>query len=343
MLALSFDGPGRVEAAERRTPRILDDSDAIIRVTTAAIGPRDLARYAGPDPWPGTIPGAEFCGVVDEVGAGVASIDLGDLVTGLGVFETADGRRAFGWEGLDGGHALYIRVPFADTTLFRVPAAAIEERALLLGDTYGLGAAAADLAMADGAARIAVIGCDPYGASALIALAAAGVEEVVALDGDDRRLRLARRLGAVTFDTPAPGVDPDVKPDIDRVVETVREATGGDGPGAVILGAGAGSAQLGIALRIVRPDGLVVLTEPELPAALPGSLTIDSDNERGVRIQRARPPSRADVSKAMLALWGGALDLARLVSHVMPISDAAEGYRQLHARESGAHKILLKM
>ena len=136
MLALSFDGPGRVEAAERRTPRILDDSDAIIRVTTAAIGPRDLARYAGPDPWPGTIPGGEFCGQIDEVGSEVASVDLGDLVTGLGVFDTDDGRRAFGWNGLDGSHARYVRVPEADKVLFKVPSAAIEERALLLGHSY---------------------------------------------------------------------------------------------------------------------------------------------------------------------------------------------------------------
>lgn len=328
MLALSFDGPGRVETVERRTPQIRDDSDAIVRITTAAIGPRDLARYAGPDPWPGTTPGGEFCGLVDEVGAGVSSVDLGDLVTGLGVFDTDSGRRAFGWDGLDGGHALYVRVPDADNTLFKVPSAAIEERALLLGDTYGLGAAAVELAMMGGADRIGVIGCDPYGASALIALSAAGIKDMLALDDDDRRLRLARKLGATTFDTSSPGVLPEV-----------REATGGDGPGVVILGAGTDGARLEFALRVVRRDGLIVFTEPELP----GSPTIELGGVGDVRIQRADPPSRADVSKSMLALWGGGLDLAPLVSHVMPLDGAARGYQQLHNRERGANKILLKM
>jgi threonine dehydrogenase-like Zn-dependent dehydrogenase len=50
--------------------------DVIVRVTTTAIGPRDLARYAGHDPTPGTIPGGEFCGLVDEVGAGISTVDL---------------------------------------------------------------------------------------------------------------------------------------------------------------------------------------------------------------------------------------------------------------------------
>lgn len=339
MLALSFDGPGSVVGVERRTPRILVDSDALVRVTTAAIGPRDLARYAGPDPWPGTIPGGEFCGVVNEVGAGVTSMDLGDLVTGLGVFESDGVRKALGWDDLDGAHALYIRVPDADSTLFRVPSAAIEERALLLGDTYGLGAAAAELAMTGNPAQIVVIGCDPHGASALVALAAAGVENVLALDDDDRRLGLARRLGATTFDTSSPEMNPGVI----KIAETVREATGGDGPGVVILGAGMDDTRLELALRVVRTDGLVVLTEPELPGVSQESPALPPDRKGAVRVLHADPPSRADVSKAMLALWGGTLDLAPLVSHVMPIEDAARGYRQLHTAESGANKILLKM
>ncbi|HCV27992.1 MAG TPA: hypothetical protein QGI07_00890 [Dehalococcoidia bacterium] len=69
MLALSFTSPSRIEMMERRAPRIVDGSDAIVRVTTTAIGPRDLAGYAGVDPAPGTVPGTEFCGFADEVGA----------------------------------------------------------------------------------------------------------------------------------------------------------------------------------------------------------------------------------------------------------------------------------
>ncbi|MDA1256295.1 MAG: alcohol dehydrogenase catalytic domain-containing protein [Chloroflexi bacterium] len=331
MLALSFEAPGRVEFVERRTPRIVSDTDVIVRVTTTAIGPRDIARYGGPDPWPGTVPGAEFCGVVDETGAEVGSVGLGDLVTGIGVFDQGGVRRAFGCDGLDGGNALYVRVPDADNTLLKVPTAAIEERALLLGDTYALGAAAAKLALATGAARIGVIGCDPYGAAALIALRDAGIKDVVALDDDDRRLGLARRLGAVSFDTAEP-----------QVCDTVREETGGDGPGAVIVGAGVGQDKIDIARRLAGPDGVVIHTEP----AVPGFPLPEPAELAGATLPvvlRVAPPDRTTVSKTMLALWGGTLDLAPIVSHVMPISDAAEGYRQLDARERGVHKVLLKI
>lgn len=328
MLALSFNGVERVEVVERRTPRIKDDMDVIVRVTTTAIGPRDMARYAGHDPAPGTIPGAEFCGLVDEIGEGVSAVDLGDLVTGIGVFDSDSGRKGFGWGGLDGGQALYVRVPFANDTLLKVPTAGIEERALLLGDTYGLGASAAAQAIQSGASDICVIGCDPYGASALIALAAAGITGVIALDDEERRLGLARRLGATTFDTSEEGVE-----------DAAREAAGGSGFGGVVVGAGVDRAQMELGLRLLRPDGVMVLTEPDLPELSIPELA----NERGIAIRAATPPTRADVSKTMLALWGGALDLETLVSHVMPLIDAEQGYRQLHARERGANKILLKI
>ncbi len=328
MFALSFNGVERVEVVERRTPRIKGDMDVIVRVTTTSIGPRDLARFAGHDPTPGTIPGGEFCGLVDEVGVGISTVDLGDLVTGIGVFDSDNGRSGFGWDDLDGAQALYVRVPLADDTLLKVPTAGIEERALLLGDTYGLGASAVDQATAHGATDICVIGCDPHSASALIALAAAGITGVIVLDDEERRLGLARRLGAITFDTSEKGVE-----------GAVREATGGSGFAAIIVGAGVYHSQMELGLRLLRPDGIMVLTEPELPGwSIPAIA-----NERGFAITAATPPTREDVSKTMLALWGGTLDLEPLVSHVMPLIDAEQGYRQLHARERGANKILLKI
>ena len=80
MFAFNITGAQRVEMIDRRNPRIQHDSDAIVRVTTTPIGPRDLARYAGLIPASQTIPGAEFCGLVEEVGEDVSAVDLGDLV-----------------------------------------------------------------------------------------------------------------------------------------------------------------------------------------------------------------------------------------------------------------------
>lgn len=328
MFALNITGVERVEMVERRNPRIIHDTDAIVRVTTTAIGPRDLARYAGLVPANGTVPGAEFCGLVEEVGEDVSAVDLGDLVTGIGVHDYAAGRMAFGWDGLDGAQALYVRVPDANNTLLKVPTAALEERALLLGDTYGLGAAAASAASEHTDGRICLIGCDPYGASALVALNATGVEEVIAIDVEERRRGLAMRLGATTFDGSS-----------DDVQDAVLEETGGTGPGAVIVGAGLAQDQLHLGLRLAHQSGVIVLTEPDLPGWPRPTIT----NPNGIAIRTVAPPSRADVAKSLLDLWGGRLDLEPLVSHVMPINDADRGYAQLHAHERGAHKILLKM
>jgi threonine dehydrogenase-like Zn-dependent dehydrogenase len=226
---------------------------------------------------------------------------------------------------------LFVRGRDANNSLIKVPTAAIEERALLLGDTYGLGASAAleaTAAMKDGSSQICVIGCDPYGASALISLKSTGTAGVIALDNEERRLGLARRLGGTTFDTS----DEDV-------ANAVQEATGGNGPGAVIIGAGVESSQVELGLRLVQPGGIVVLTEPNLP----GWQAPEFVDDRGITIRAAAPPTRADVSKSMLELWGGTLELDSLVTHVMPLIDAESGYAQLHARERGAHKILLKM
>ena len=328
MFALNITGSESVEMVERRNPRIVDDHEAIVRVTTTAIGPRDLARYAGNHLPDGTIPGAEFCGLVDEVGGEVSAVDLGDLVTAIGVFDSSDDRRALGWNGLDGGQALYVRVPNANNTLLKVPTAGIEERALLLGDTYGLGASAAATAMAYGDGPVCLIGCDPYGASALMALRSAGVEHVIAVDSEERRRGLAMRLGAIPFDASA-----------DDVYDIVVEETGGDGPTTVILGAGVSPEHVELGVRLVRDSGVVVLTEPALPG-WPGPEPV---NDRDITIVATSPPSRVDVARSMLDLWGGPLDLEMLVSHVMPINDAERGYAQLHAHERGAHKILLKM
>ena len=330
MFAFNITGAPRVEMIDRRNPRIQHDSDAIVRVTTTTIGPRDLARYAGLIPASQTIPGAEFCGLVEEVGEDVSAVDLGDLVIGIGLDHSISGEKiVFGWGDLDGGQALYVRAPRANDTLLKVPSAAIEERALLLADTYGLGASAAGIAAQHPGDRVCVIGCDPYGASALVALKAGGFKKVIAIDTEERRLGLAMRLGATIFD----GSSHDI-------FNEILETTGGSGPGVVILGAGIAQDQIELGIDLAKQSGLLVFTEPDLQGwPRPKIMGLEPE----IDIRRSNLPPRADVAKYMLDLWGGSLDLEPLVSHVIPVNDAERGYSQLHARERGVHKILLKM
>ncbi|MGY8880226.1 MAG: alcohol dehydrogenase catalytic domain-containing protein, partial [Dehalococcoidia bacterium] len=138
MQALSFPGYGRVEIIEIPRPALREPTDAIVLVTTAAIGPWDIERFfsVGQE---SVVPGGEFAGLVVETGSEVTTVELDDLVSNT-VRHLSSNRtnQLFGSSSLPGGHAEYVRVPNADATLTKI-AASGEERAVLAGGTAGLG------------------------------------------------------------------------------------------------------------------------------------------------------------------------------------------------------------
>lgn len=156
-----------VEIVDSPRVSIAAPGDAILMVTTAVITRWDAEAAQSGHLKP--ILGAEFAGIVVEVGEAVSTVNLDDLVVARCVVPTADGvaLQRFGSGDLDGGHAEYIRVPHADETLVRTTAAA-EERSVFAGGSASLGIAAAEAAIksaADG--PVLVMGCDAAGLSAL--------------------------------------------------------------------------------------------------------------------------------------------------------------------------------
>ena len=132
-----------VQIVDSQRAQVILPTDAVLMVTTTAVSRWDVAtaRAGVTD----TTPGAEFAGIVVEVGEGVATVNLDDLVVARCVVPTGQGGASvrFGSDALDGGHAEYVRVPHADETLVKTTAAS-EERSVFAGGSAALGIAAAE-------------------------------------------------------------------------------------------------------------------------------------------------------------------------------------------------------
>jgi alcohol dehydrogenase len=294
-------------------------------VTTAGLTAWDIARCEDPsaDARP-TVPGGEFAGSVVETGPSVKGFQINDVVFALSGWKEPDGRaRMFGRDGLDGGHADYVRVPHADRLLLKTTAAA-EERSLLAGGTLGLGAGAVEIARErHQGGKLIVAGCDPLGIAALVALHSSGVfAEVAAFDFRPARLALATRYGARPVNVRDPGAVESVMP-----VDVVIAGALSERPGSAWI-AGA-----------VRPGGTIVFTEPD---GLEKWAALDVPVRPGVQLVAAEWPSLEQASKLATLVHVKRLDLAPVVSHVVPLDLAGNAYREALMRRPTVQKVLLK-
>ena len=258
MKAVVYHGPGDIRVDDVEEPRIEQATDAIVRVTTAAICGTDLHFVRGTMPGmkPGRVLGHEGIGVVEEVGAQVHNLKPGDRVVvsavlgcgfchycRRGFFAQCDnanplGRRvgtaSFGSpEGqgpFNGLQAQYARVPFAHTNLIPLPENVTEAQAITLSDIYPTGYFGAVLADVSDGKVVTVWGCGPVGQFAILSAYQRGAARVIAIDGHPDRLEHARRRGAEVLDFNE--VDP---------VDAILELTGGIGADSAIDAVGVDS------------------------------------------------------------------------------------------------------
>jgi threonine dehydrogenase-like Zn-dependent dehydrogenase len=263
MRAAVFAEPGRIEVADRPAPVIAAPSDAIVRVVLACVCGSDLWYYRGESPFePGPI-GHEFVGVVEEVGADVQAIAKDDLViapfaysdgtcphcrAGITTSCVAGGFWAAG--GIDGGQGEAVRVPFADSTLVRVPGSGHSEammRSLLtLSDVMATGHHAAVSAGVMRGGVVAIVGDGAVGLSAIVAAARLGAERIIALSRNPARQELARSFGATHI----------VAERGEEAVEVIKEMTDGIGVDAAMECVGTGQS-METAIGIARPGSTV--------------------------------------------------------------------------------------
>lgn len=341
MKAVVLHEPGKLCVDEVADPAILQPGDAIVSVRATAICGADLFPFHGLTPGfeMGTILGHEFAGEVVEVGAGVTSVRRGDRVVNASMISDGtcascragrvtqcEGRSLFGYSGvyprLDGGQAELVRVPHADRALQKLPDEVSDEAAVFLADILPTGQAAvvrADIAQGD---FVVVVGCGPVGLMAILcARGAAG--RLLAVDGVPARRELAERLGAEAV-TPEDAMD------------VVASATGGLGADVVIEAAGSPGA-LDASLRLARGRGTVSVVGAHFEPDYPLDNGLMFERELTLRFSIGDPT--ADGRLLLERVAHGELDPTSIITHRMPLAEAAEAYRLFDARE--ATKVVL--
>lgn len=264
MKALVYKQKGIIELCEKPLPEIRNENDAIVKVTLSTICTSDLHIMHGAVPLAkeGVTLGHEFVGVVTAVGENVKNLKAGDRVSANCITFCGECRfckRGFinncikgGWEigcKIDGCQAEYVRVPFAQTGLTKLPDNVSDENALFVGDILSSGYFGAELCNIKQNDIIAVIGAGPVGLCSMMCARLFGASKVIAIDIDSTRLDIAvkNKLADYTIN-PA-------HQDLQNIIE---EITGGDGADGVIEAAG-GENTFELAWKIARPNSVVAL------------------------------------------------------------------------------------
>ncbi len=249
---------------KRPVPQIKDKRDAIVKVTLSSICTSDLHIIRGfvPKAVPETILGHEFVGEVVDVGSDIKNLKKGDRVSAN--CETFCGqcffcRKGFinnclygGWEigcTIDGCQAEYVRVPFADTGLTKLPDNVSYENALFVGDILSSGYWGAELCEIKKGDIVAVIGAGPVGLCSMMSAKLLGAEKIIAIDVDDTRLETAKNQNLA---------DVVINPLNSDAEKEVRDLTEGRGADSVIEAAG-GKDTFQTAWKIARANAVVAL------------------------------------------------------------------------------------
>ena len=262
MKALICHKNGSIELVEKEMPKLQNDRDAIVKVTLSSICTSDLhiMRGAVPRAVPETVLGHEFVGEVVEVGSALKNLKKGDRVAAN--CETFCGECFFcrhgfinncekgGWElgcRIDGCQAEFVRVPFADTGLTKIPENVSYERALFVGDILSSGYFGAEMCEIKKGDTIAVIGAGPVGLCAMMCAKYLGAGKIIAIDVDASRLEIAKNQKLADF------VFNPLDCDIEKEVKNLTENRGADG---VIECAGAKDT-FEMSWKIARPNAIV--------------------------------------------------------------------------------------
>ena len=332
MKALVWDG-ARAALTDRPVPALQEGTDAIVRVTLSTICTSDLhiLRGAVPRAKPGIVLGHEFVGEIVETGSQVKGLAPGDRVAANCITFCGDCwfcRRGFinncekgGWElgcRIDGCQAEYVRVPFADTGLSKIPENVSDENALFTGDILSSGYFGAQLCQLHPGDTLAVIGAGPVGLCTLACARLFGAAQTIAIDTDASRLALAKSLGLADRVVHTPEENPE---------ERVLAWTGGRGADGVVEAAGSGDS-FTTAWKIARPNGVVALV-----AMYEESQTLPLPEMYGKNLIFKTGGVDAAHCAALLDLMAaGRLSDDFLITHRAPLNDILEGYRVFSQR-----------
>ena len=376
MKAVVYKGPFEVAVEDVDDPVIQEPTDVIVKITSTAICGSDLHMYEGrTDAKPGITFGHENMGIVEEIGSGVTTVNVGDRVVMpfnvacgfcdncragnsafcLTVNEPGKAGGAYGYVGMGpygGGQAEYLRVPFADYNCVQLPQGEEHEKDFaLLADIFPTGYHSTELAGVRPGETVAVYGAGPVGLMAAYSAQIKGASRVFVVDNVPNRLELVKELGAepINFNDGDPAQqisdaiqDYGVDRGIDAVGYQATEPDGHEQP-AVVLN------QLVDTVRPTGGLGVVGLYVPSDPGApdehsAKGELLfrIGRFFEKGQTMGTGQANVKKYAHRLRDLIIAGRAKPGFVVSKELPLADAPDAYERFDKREEGYSKVLLQ-
>ena len=344
MKALVYERQSKTALDIRPRPEIEKPTDAIVRVTKTTICGTDLHILKGdlPSCLPGRILGHEGVGVVEAVGSAMAMFAVGDRV--LISCITSCGKCAYcrkqmyshcttgGWilgNTIDGTQAEYVRIPHADTSLYKIPDGADEEALVMLSDILPTGYECGVLnGKVEPGSTVAIVGAGPIGLAALMTSQLYSPAAVIMIDVDDNRLEIAKAFGATTVINSRDG----------KAVEAVMKLTGGRGVDTAIEAVGV-PATFELCASLVAPGGHLANIGVHGSAV---TLHMERLWDRNITIT-TRLVDAVSTPVLLEMLRARKLDPKRLITHRFKLDRILDAYETFgHAADTRALKVLVE-
>jgi threonine dehydrogenase-like Zn-dependent dehydrogenase len=330
-------GPRDIRFEERDEPRIVEPTDAVIRMSATCICGSDLWPYRGFNPITQPTPiGHEYCGIVEDVGRAVTSVKPGQFV--IGSFFASDNTCPHCKAGyqtscqhrqlMAGAQAPRLRVPLADGTLVATPDVPPDDLVpslLAISDVLGTGWFAADAASVKPGATVVVVGDGAVGLLGILSAKQMDAGRIIAMSRHEARQKLARDFGATDIVTERG----------DAGVARVKELTRGVGADSVLECVGT-QESMAQAIASTRPGGSVGYV------GLPHGVQLDGEKLffTHVRLHGGAAPVRRFLPHLIDLVWNRKIDPGKVFDLTLPLARVAEGYRAMDERR--AIKTLLR-
>lgn len=342
MKALVYKKNGKIELCEKPVPEIQDANDAIVKVTLSTICTSDLHIIHGavPSAKEGVTLGHEFVGEITQTGKNVKNLKIGDRVSANCITfcgECGFCKRGFinncingGWKigcKIDGCQAEYVRVPFANTGLTKLPDNVSDENALFVGDILSSGYFGAELCEIKNGDIVAIIGAGPVGLCSMMCAKLLGASKVIAIDIDDKRLEIAQSQTLADY-----FLNPETT-DIEKAVKEITKNNGADG----VIEAAGGENTFELSWKIARPNSVVaVVAMYEKPQILPLPRMYGKN-----LIFKTGGVDAVHCEKLVKYISEGKISTDFLISKKMPLNNIIEAYKLFEEKSSGCLKIAI--
>ena len=328
-----------VRVEEREDPTIIDPTDAIIKLSATCICGSDLWAYRGIEPVDHSVMGHEYVGIVEEIGAEVKNVKVGDFV--VGSFVISDNTCEICQSGFQSKcvHAEFVaqigtqaekaRIPYADGTLVATPGQPDPElipSLLAASDVLGTGWFAAVAAQAGPGKTVAVVGDGAVGLMAILAAKELGAERIIAMSRHKDRQELAKFYGATDI----------VEERGDDGIAKIKELTGGLGAHSVVEAVGTQEAFMQ-AIGATRGGGHLGYVGVNYDVHVPGFELFLA----GIHTLGGPAPVRRFLPDLIQMIWDRKIDPGKVFDLALPLEQAPEGYKAMDERR--ATKVLLTL